>query len=241
VLQSGVTIELGSISSGELKNRRAKALKVEEILTKFYGPRDHSLDAYDQDLLGALIATVLSQHTSDINSGRAFLSLKKTFPGGWGDVMDADELAVANSIRHGGLANIKAKRIQNLIREVVDRTGSANLDVLRSMDGDLEKLEFLKSFKGVGPKTAACILCFNMGRQVIPVDTHVHRVSRRLGLIGEKTSADQAHDDLLEIAPANFAYSFHVHLIEHGRQICHARNPKCSICPVEPICDKVGL
>jgi endonuclease-3 len=241
VIQSGVTSKTGNGSPDDCAALKKLAAEVEEKLTEYYGPREYNPEAYDKDLLGALIATLLSQHTSDLNSGRAFIALKRAFPGGWGDVLKADVKSVADAIRHGGLANVKAPRIQRVIQDAVDKTGSASLDVLTSIGDDHKRLEFLKSFHGVGPKTAACVLCFNMGRPVIPVDTHVHRVSRRIGLIGPKTSADKAHDELLEIAPQKKAYSFHVHLIEHGRRICHARRPKCPQCPLDGICAKIGV
>ncbi len=214
---------------------------VEEKLTARYGARPHRAEAYDSDLLGALIATILSQHTSDLNSGRAYLSLKAAFPSGWNTLRDAPVEEIANAIRSGGLADMKAPRIQRLAREVYERTGDTTLDCLREIATDGERLAYLKSFHGIGPKTAACVLCFNMGRPVIPVDTHVHRVSARIGLIGPKTSADKAHDELLEIVPGAQAYSFHVHLIEHGRSICHARKPQCAVCPVASRCQYYRL
>jgi endonuclease III len=221
----------------QVRRRRDKARWVEDRLTQFYGPRPYNPDAYDSDLLGALVATLLSQHTSDLNSGRAFASLKRAFPGGWEEVRTAPVNLIADAIRSGGLAEVKAPRIKSLIQDVHQRTGATNLDLLRDMATDAERLSYLKSFHGIGPKTAACVLCFNMGRPVIPVDTHVHRVSMRLGLIGAKTSADRAHDELLNLLPERDAYSFHVHLIEHGRTLCHARRPACPQCPVRGRCD----
>jgi endonuclease-3 len=220
---------------------REKSRWVEDRLTEFYGPREYDPNAYDSDLLGALIATILSQHTSDLNSGRAYASLKRAFPGGWEQVRAATVGDIADAIRSGGLAEMKAPRIKGLIQDVHDRTGGTDLELLYGMPTDAERLSFLKSFRGVGPKTAACVLCFNMGRPVIPVDTHVHRVSARLGLIGAKTTADRAHDELLGLLSERDAYSFHVHLIEHGRRICHARRPACSECPLRMRCDYVGM
>ena len=223
--------------SADRELRREKSAWVEQCLTRQYGARPYNPAAYDDDLLGALIATLLSQHTSDLNSGRAYLALKKAFPGGWDEARLAPVARIADAIRPGGLADMKAPRIQRLIQEVYERTGATNLDLLREMHNDASALAYLKSFHGIGPKTAACVLCFNLGKPVIPVDTHVHRVAGRIGLIGPKTSADQAHDELLEIVPAQSAYSFHVHLIEHGRKICHARKPHCAVCPLTSRCD----
>jgi endonuclease-3 len=144
---------------------------------------------------------------------------------------------IANSIRSGGLAEVKAPRIKRLIQDVFDRTGKTDLEVLRELASDADRLRFLRSFHGIGPKTAACVLCFNMGRPVIPVDTHVHRVAGRIGLIDAKTGADAAHDELLERVPTGSEYSFHVHLIELGRSICRARAPQCGACPIREQCD----
>lgn len=213
-----------------------KAQKVEELLCKYYGERPYKPEIYDQDILGALIATILSQHTSDLNSGRAYRNLLEVFPDGWETVLNARAEQVADALRSGGLADVKAVRIQRLIKDVIQRTGTANLDFLKSWSDEQKIIEFLKSFHGVGPKTAACVAMFNLGRPVIPVDTHVHRVASRLGLIGPRVTADQAHDDLLRLVKPEDAYSFHVHLIEHGRSICHARRPACLMCPVNKIC-----
>ncbi len=214
-----------------------KALRVEELLSEYYGPRPYRQDAYDQDILGALIATVLSQHTSDLNSGRAYRNLQETFPEGWESVAKASQVKVADALRSGGLADVKAARIQRLIKDVTSRTGAASLDFLRSWNDEREIVNYLRTYHGVGPKTAACVTMFNLGKPVIPVDTHVHRVASRIGLIGAKVSADQAHDDLLKLVPRESAYSFHVHLIEHGRSLCHARKPQCEGCPVGAICN----
>jgi len=214
-----------------------KAQEVEELLSVYYGERPYKPEVYDQDILGALVATILSQHTSDLNSGRAYRSLLDAYPEGWESVAGAPVGEVADSLRSGGLADVKAARIQRLIKDVIDRTGSASLDFLRSWEDEQKIIQYLKSFHGVGQKTAACVAMFNLGRPVIPVDTHVHRVASRLGLIGPKVSADQAHDDLLRLVDREDAYSFHVHLIEHGRTTCHARRPKCTVCPVQRVCD----
>ena len=174
---------------------RAKVARVEEALTEAYGPRVWRAENYQDDLVGALVATVLSQNTSDLNSGRAYVSLKQAFPGGWEDVRTASVTDLADSIRAGGLANVKAPRIQAILQDVYDRNGRTDLDHIRHWD-DQTIRDYLRSFHGIGPKTAACVLMFNLGRPVLPVDTHVGRVARRLGLIGPKVSADQAHDDL---------------------------------------------
>jgi endonuclease-3 len=205
-------------------------------LTDHYGARVYHQDAYDQDLTGALVATILSQHTSDLNSGRAYAALKAKFPGGWDDVRQATVEAIAGAIRQGGLADMKAPRIKNLLNEIHRRTGGADLDLLRGMN-EADGMAYLTSFHGVGPKTAACVMMFNLGRPVIPVDTHVHRVSLRLGLVAPKTSPARTQEELLKLIGRNGAYAFHVHLIEHGRALCRAVGPKCPACPVAQGCD----
>ena len=218
---------------------RAKLARVEEKLDAAYGVRAWSAGHYTDDLVGALVATVLSQNTSDLNSGRAFASLKKAFPGGWDEVRTASVTAVADAIRSGGMANMKAPRIQAILQDIFDSTGQTHLGHIREWD-DTAINTYLKSFHGVGAKTAACILMFNLGRSVLAVDTHVHRVSRRLGLIPEKATADQAHDLLPELLDDGEAYSLHVHFIEHGRRVCHSQKPACPVCPLQLDCDYYG-
>jgi endonuclease-3 len=213
-----------------------KAGRVEELLTSAYGNRVWSADNYISDLVGALVATILSQNTSDTNSGRAYLNLKTAFPGGWDDVRTAPLDKVIDAIRAGGLANIKADRIQVVLEAVRSRFGETNLDQIRHWDDDAVR-NLLRSFPGVGPKTAACVLMFNLGRPALPVDTHVHRVASRVGLIGSKVNAEKAHDELRRLVPDGAVYSFHVHLIEHGRRTCHARRPACDGCPIARECD----
>ncbi len=215
---------------------RAKLVRVEEKLDEAYGVRVWRADAHSTDLVGALVATVLSQNTSDLNSGRAYASLKKAFPGGWDDVRTASVTAVADAIRSGGMANMKAPRIQAILQDIYDSIGQTSLDHIREWD-DVKTLVYLRGFHGVGAKTAACILMFNLGRPVLAVDTHVHRVSKRLGLIPAKASADAAHDLLPELLGEGQAYSVHVHFIEHGRRICHSQRPECGICPLQADCD----
>ncbi len=215
---------------------RAKAARIEALLTEAYGARVWKAENHSDDVLGALVATVLSQNTSDLNSGRAYASLKQAFPGGWDDVRVASVTDVADAIRPGGLANIKAPRIQAILQDVFERSGRTDLDHIKAWD-DAAIRDYLRSFHGVGAKTAACVLMFNLGRPVLPVDTHVHRVSQRLGLIGPRATPDQAHDLLPRLLAADQIYSYHVHLIEHGRRVCHSRKPACGSCAVRSECD----
>ena len=178
---------------------------------------------------------MLSQHTSDLNAERAFADLQATFPGGWPAVVDAPTVAVADAIRSGGLANSKAPRIQAILREVHEREGGFELSRLRELS-DTEARDYLISLPGIGPKTAAVVLSFALGRDAIPVDTHVHRVTRRLGLIPPKASAERADRILHDLVPDGMRTSLHVAFIRLGREICKAPTPRCRGCPLMDLC-----
>jgi endonuclease-3 len=186
------------------------------------------------DPLDELILTVLSQHTSDLNAGRAFAELRYAFPA-WDDLVRARAPAVADAIRSGGLANTKAPRIQAILREIQVREGRFDISRLRRMSDD-EARAYLASLPGVGPKTAAVVLAFSLGRDTLPVDTHVHRVTTRLGWLDPRTTAVAAHRVLAELVPAEIRVALHVGLIRLGREICVARRPRCEICPVFELC-----
>jgi endonuclease-3 len=185
--------------------------------------------------LDALIQTTLSQHTSDINSERAFDALKRRFPGGWDEVRLAPVELIADTIRCGGLADAKATRIKTILNGLTERFGEPTLEPLKTMSTD-DALALLTGFHGVGPKTAACVMMFSLGRPVLPVDTHVFRVSHRLGLIDEKIGEARAHDALQRQLEDGEVYPFHVHLIRHGRKVCQARQPRCNTCPLSGRC-----
>ncbi|MSQ41567.1 MAG: endonuclease III [Dehalococcoidia bacterium] len=186
-----------------------------------------------------LVLTLLSQHTSDHNSGKAMHRLLERFPS-WDEVIDAPTSAVEDAIRPGGLAPTKAPRLQALLAEVRERAPDYDLDLLARLPLD-EAKRWLRSLPGVGPKTAACVLLFALGRPALPVDTHVDRVARRLGLVPPPVSAEHAHELLEgELEPSE-VYAFHVDLIQHGRRICHARGAECERCPLEARCPRVGL
>jgi endonuclease-3 len=187
------------------------------------------------DPLDELILTVLSQHTSDINAERAFRDLRAAFPKGWARVVHAPSERVADAIRSGGLANTKAPRIQEILREIRRREGAYQLTRLTEMT-DGEARDYLTSLPGIGPKTAAVVLSFALGRDALPVDTHVHRVSRRLGLIPPKTSAERADRLLHALVPDGLRTSLHVALIRLGREICKAPLPRCRQCPLNDLC-----
>lgn len=210
-----------------------KALEVDKILTQTFGDAVWSPKL---DALGELVLTILSQHTSDRNSGAAFDVLYDRFRGSWEEVIHAPTEEVAAAIKSAGLSNIKAPRIQAVLREVKARTGALDLDFLADLPLEDGKC-WLTSLPGVGPKTAACVLMFSFGLPAMPVDTHVHRVSRRLGLIAQGVSADRAHEQLEALVPAERVYPFHINLIRHGRQVCKAPTPRCELCPLVSQCD----
>jgi endonuclease-3 len=198
---------------------------------------DYGIDrpeAAEGDPIGALVGTILSQHTTDANSSRAYDDLRRAYPT-WEAVRAAEEPALAATIRVGGLANVKARRIKQCLDAIVERQGRIDLSALERLALEPARAE-LRALPGVGPKTAACVLLFELGRPAIPVDTHVHRVSRRLGLIGPKVSAERAHERLEAIVDPADAYAFHVGLVRHGRRVCRAGAPLCALCSLTDLC-----
>jgi endonuclease-3 len=186
------------------------------------------------DPLEELVLTVLSQHTSDLNAERSFASLRAAFPS-WKEVVEAPTRRVADAIRSGGLADTKAPRIQTILREIHARRGAFDLSYLRELSDEDARAE-LVSLPGVGPKTAAVVLSFSLGRDAMPVDTHVHRVTRRLGWIPPTASAERADRILHELIPAGLRTELHVGLIRLGREICKAPIPRCRQCPLRDVC-----
>lgn len=212
--------------------RREQYAAVFRILAEVYGRpvwRSHGPP------LDELIGTILSQATADVNTARAYAELTARFPT-WEAVMDAPPEAVSAAIRSAGLSQIKGPRIQNALRHIQRERGELSLDFLAEMPLD-EALAWLMRIDGVGPKTAAIVMLFSLGRPAFPVDTHVHRVAGRLGLIPPRTSANKAHDLLAALGPPESYYPLHINLIHHGREICHARNPYCHLCPLQDLCD----
>jgi endonuclease-3 len=185
-------------------------------------------------ILDEVVATVLSQHTSDLNSERAFAQLKTAFPD-WEQVLDAPAVQVADAIRCGGIAEAKSRRIQQILAAVRAREGRVDLGRLHDLD-DAAVEEYLTSLPGVGPKTAACVLVFSMGRAAFPVDTHVHRIATRLGWISPKTTAAKAHQILGQAVPPDIRYDLHIALIAHGRTVCKAQRPRCGECVLRDQC-----
>jgi endonuclease-3 len=185
--------------------------------------------------MDVLVETILSQNTSDSNSRRAFLSLKKKYPR-WDAVAGADIKSIALAIRSGGLANIKSRRIKELISFIVGKRGHAGLEFLKKMPRE-EAYQYLLAIKGVGPKTAACTLLFGAGIPVYPVDTHIYRISCRLGWVKRKEDRESFQERFRKLVPDKMAYSLHLNLIEHGRRICHPRKPECPGCCLIKVCN----
>jgi endonuclease-3 len=216
------------------RKRRRRGPSADRVLWQLreaYGPveRRQARSPMDQ-----LVSTVISQHTSDSNTARAFASLKKRFPE-WESVLNADEQDVADAIRSGGLANVKAQRIREMLTAIRDRKGELSIDFLADLPLS-EAKAWLRELPGVGPKTAAVVLVFALGMPALPVDTHVYRVSTRLGLIPPKTSFDRAHDILERQVEPEDVFEFHMQLIRHGRQTGKARRPRCKECPLQEEC-----
>ena len=187
------------------------------------------------DPVGQLVATILSQNTSDVNTERAYAALRAAFRD-WRAVMEAPTEAVAEAIRSGGLANQKAPRIQAALRRIHEARGDFDLDWLAALPVD-EARRWLDDLPGVGNKTASIVLLFCFGRPAFPVDTHVHRVTRRLGLAPAKASPDQVMRIIEAHTPPDWFYPLHLNLIRHGRAVCKARHPRCDVCILADICD----
>ena len=181
-----------------------------------------------------LVSTILSQSTSDTNRDVGFYALKERYPE-WELVLQAPVADIRETIRPAGLANQKAPRIQTALHEIKEEAGEMSLDFLNQMSKE-EAMEWLEALPGVGPQTASIVLLFAFGRPAFPVDTHVHRLTKRLGLIGPKVSAEKAHGILESMGEPDTYYAYHLNLIRHGRQICHARNPKCQVCFLQHEC-----
>ena len=186
------------------------------------------------DAMSELVLTLLSQNTSDHNSGHAFSRLLQRFPD-WQSMLDVPVEEIEDAIRPGGLAPTKAPRLKAMLAEIKTRCGGFNLRFLEDLPVDQAR-DWLRTLPAVGPKTAACVLLFGLGKPGLPVDTHVHRVAIRLGLVGEKLTPEKAQEQLEALVPAEQHYLFHVLLIRHGRHTCGARTPACARCPLRERC-----
>jgi endonuclease-3 len=209
-----------------------RALKIHERLLEFYGEPiwRNPLPAIDE-----LISTILSQNTNDVNRDRGFNALRAKF-GTWEQVRDAPAEEVVAAIRPAGLANQKGPRIQQVLRSITEERGGLDLSFLGDLPPE-EARAWLMRFNGVGPKTAAIVLCFSLGKPAFPVDTHIYRVTGRLGLRPERMTVEQAHPHLEALFPPETYYAAHLNIIRLGREICQARRPRCEICPIIKLCD----
>ena len=217
------------------RSKYKKMRQISDGLLDVYGPIEWITR---RKAIDELVYTILSQHTSDVNSERAFANLMSEF-GDFDSVADADEKEIEITIRSGGLSKSKAPRIKKVLNEIRAEVGSFDLSFLSEMPMQNAK-EWLIKFNGIGPKTAAIILCFSFQMPAMPVDTHIFRVSKRLGLIGKKITAEKAHDLLERVVPSAEVFQFHMFLIRHGRDTCKARRPSCDVCVLSHICPSFG-
>jgi endonuclease-3 len=215
-----------------MKNQRTRAIAIHERLIEAFGEPiwRTPLPAIDE-----LVSTILSQNTNDINRDRGFNALRAKFPT-WEAVRDAKVDDVINAIRPAGLANQKGPRIQQVLRAITEERGALNLDFLADLPIE-EARAWLTKFNGVGPKTAAIVLCFSLNMPAFPVDTHIYRVSGRIGLRPKKMTVEQAHPHLESLFPPETYYAAHLNLIRLGREVCGARKPNCPQCPVIKLCE----
>ncbi|MCP4644317.1 MAG: endonuclease III [bacterium] len=206
---------------------------VDRLLDKAYGPRG---TPERRDPLAMLVGAILSQNTSDVNSTRAYDALRAAYPT-WESVAAAPARALESVLRPGGLAKTKSARIQRILRAIA-ADGPLTLGHLDRMPDDEAERELL-AYEGVGYKTARCVLLFALGRDSFPIDTHVHRILTRLGVVPEGMSADRAHVFVPPLVPEGRCYAFHVNLIAHGRQVCRPRSPGCGECCIRRCCQYV--
>jgi endonuclease-3 len=215
-----------------MKNLKTRAIAIHEKLIEAFGEPiwRTPLPAIDE-----LVSTILSQNTNDVNRDRGFNALRAKLPT-WEEVRDADVEDVIAAIKPAGLANQKGPRIQQVLRAISEERGALNLDFLAGLPVE-EARAWLTKFNGVGPKTAAIVLCFSLNIPAFPVDTHIYRVSGRIGLRPEKMTVEQAHPHLESVFPPETYYAAHLNIIRLGREICGARKPNCPQCPIIKLCD----
>ena len=215
-----------------MSDLKKRALKIHKTLLEAFGEPiwRNPLPAIDE-----LVSTILSQNTNDVNRDRAFEALRAKFPA-WEAVRDAETKDVIQAIRPAGLANQKGPRIQQVLRAITEERGSLDLDFLAGLPLE-EARAWLTKFNGVGPKTAAIVLCFSLNMPAFPVDTHIYRVTGRLGLRPEKMTVEQAHPHLESVFPPETYYAAHLNLIRLGRKVCNARKPNCPKCPIHKLCE----
>jgi endonuclease-3 len=224
------------LKSHSVTKKKEKAARVCRLLVKEYGSfvAERKLPPLDE-----LVMTILSQNTSDVNMRRGFDSLKARFCT-WEEVLAAPEELLEETIRSSGAFRVKTRRIKATLSEIVSRVGSLDLSILKDMELEAAK-EWLTSLHGVGPKTAAIVLLFSFGRPVLPVDTHVWRVSKRIGLVSTKSTREKAQIELEKIIPEDCVFSLNHNLVKHGRDLCRAQKPHCSSCFLQEECEYFSL
>ncbi len=211
---------------------RETIYEVDKLLAQVYGDKRWRKHAEPID---ELVATVLSQHTNDVNRDKAFRQLKRRFPN-WEQVLHAPTRSIAAAIKPAGLSNQKAPRIKAILQRIAEANeGKLSLNFLAEMPVS-EAMDWLKRLPGVGPKTAACVLLFSFGKPVFPVDTHIYRISKRLGWLDEKVSEARANELLDKVVPDEIKYRLHLNMIAHGRKICKPQNPRCDECVLKHLC-----
>jgi endonuclease-3 len=214
--------------------RRVAARRARQVHAALLAAYGQPVWRQELPALDELVSTILSQNTNDINRDRGFTALRARFPT-WEAVRDAPEAEVIDAIRPAGLANQKGPRIQQVLRAISTERGELDLEFLRDWPVEQGRA-WLTRFKGVGPKTAAIVLLFSLGLPAFPVDTHVHRVTGRLGLRPDKLSADDSHAYFEGLLPPDTYYAAHLNLIRHGREVCHALRPACEHCVLQKMC-----
>jgi endonuclease-3 len=215
-----------------MKEQAARALAVHQRLLDFYG---YPVWRNPLPPLDELVSTILSQNTNDVNRDVAFFALKAKFPT-WEAVRDAPVRSILSAIRVAGLGNQKAPRIKAVLRSITQERGELSLEFLRELPAE-EARQWLMRFNGVGPKTAAIVLQFSLDKPAFPVDTHVYRVTGRIGLRPSKMNVEKAHTYFEELLPPDTFYAAHLNIIRLGREICLARKPNCPACPLTELCD----
>ena len=212
-------------------NLKQKTQKISDTLEKLYGVPEREADT---NVLDCLIRTILSQNTNDVNRDKGFTALTKRFPT-WEEVSEADVEEIGETIRIAGLHVQKSQTIKNFLTWLKEDREELDLQFICGME-TVKAVQLLCQHKGIGIKTASVTLTFACGHEVFPVDTHVLRISRRLGLIPSNCTAEKAHEVMPQIVPMGKSLPFHMNLITFGRQICHARKPECDRCPLTTQC-----
>jgi len=218
------------MSGSEGQDERIR--RINQELKDFYGEPDQPTEMSGIDYL---VETILSQNTNDINRDKAFDNLKEKYGDDWEKVENADYEDLTDTVRVAGLGPTKAERIQKALKIIREERGRYTIEFINEMSIE-EGKSWLTEIPGIGPKTAAIILCFHFDKPVMPVDTHVHRISKRLGLVPESASRTKSHDILEEKVPDDIKYEFHRLLIDHGREHCKAQNPTCEKGPLGSEC-----